>query len=116
MHHPDIDADESILSRAALKWNARIILALDERPHRFLELKREMTGASQRMLTRALRSLQRDGLIDRVEVPDTVLHVSYLITDLGRSAAALVRHNNGWIARHLPAIRAAQLRFDAVDE
>jgi DNA-binding HxlR family transcriptional regulator len=105
--------EEAILGRAAFKWNKRIVLALDQHPHRFLELKRAFDGATQHMVARSLRSLQRDGLVNRTEIPDTVLHVTYELTDLGRAAARLIRYNRQWVAEHLQEIRTAQERFDS---
>ncbi|WP_439551503.1 winged helix-turn-helix transcriptional regulator [Falsiroseomonas sp.] len=95
------------------KWSALILLALDERPHRFGELRRAISDISQRMLTITLRDLQRDGLLTRTVHPTVPPSVEYALTDLGRSLVQAVRPLIGWADRHHGAIRDARRGFDA---
>ncbi len=45
------------------------LMALSRGEHRFSELRREIEGISQKMLTATLRDLERDGYVDRVVTP-----------------------------------------------
>ena len=64
------------------KWKLLIIRDLLSGTKRFSELRKNLTGISQRVLTENLRNLENDGLIDRevfAEVPPRVEYspVSY---------------------------------------
>ena len=76
-----------ILDRVADKWSLLVIALLDRRRLRFTELRREIDGISQRMLTVTLRQLERDGLVDRTVHPVVPPRVDYELTPLGRDAA-----------------------------
>ena len=58
-----------ILDRIADKWSLLAIALLEGRTLRFNELRREIDGISQRMLTVTLRQLERDGLVTRTVYP-----------------------------------------------
>ncbi len=78
-------AVRGVLDRIGEKWSYLLVLSLAERPHRFGELRRKVTDISQRMLTETLRSLQRDGLVDRAVFATTPPSVEYRLTELGQS-------------------------------
>ena len=52
------------------KWKLLIIRNLLERPWRFNELKKNLEGISQKVLTDSLRSMENDGLIIRTVYPE----------------------------------------------
>ena len=56
-----------------------------ERLWRFNELKRDLEGISQKVLTDSLRSMEVDGLITRTVFPEVPPHVEYALSDLGHS-------------------------------
>ncbi len=103
----------NVLAGLSGKWSVLILLALDERPHRFGELRRAIDDISQRMLTLTLRYLQRDGLLTRTVHPTVPPSVEYGLTELGRSLVQATLPLVGWADRHLPAIRGARQAFDA---
>lgn len=67
------------------KWKLLIIRNLLERPWRFNELKKDLEGISQKVLTDSLRSMEADGLITRTVFPEVPPRVEYALSDLGRS-------------------------------
>ena len=67
------------------KWKLLIIRNLNERPWRFNELKRDLDGISQKVLTESLRSLEEDGIVSRTVYPEMPPKVEYALTDLGLS-------------------------------
>ncbi|HEV2673843.1 MAG TPA: helix-turn-helix domain-containing protein [Aliidongia sp.] len=103
----------SVLDRIGDKWSFLLILTLAPRPHRFGELRRAVDDISQRMLTQTLRSLQRDGLVDRTVFPTTPPSVEYRLTALGLSLLEPMRGLVAWADLQLPAITGARARFDA---
>jgi DNA-binding HxlR family transcriptional regulator len=86
------------LSRLGEKWTPGLICELAARPRRYGELRREL-GISPKVLTSALRSLEQDGYVSRLESPSIPLQVSYELTTLGRSFHELLLNIEGWAAR-----------------
>lgn len=101
-----------ILSRVGDKWSVQVVVALREHPRRFNELKRHINGISQQMLTRTLKSLERDGMVSRKVHDRTPPQVEYALTDLGRSLAEPVRQLAEWSVAHLGTIYAHRERYD----
>ncbi|WP_114226854.1 MULTISPECIES: winged helix-turn-helix transcriptional regulator [Sphingomonas] len=102
-----------VLNRVGDKWSMLIVMILGEGPRRFNELKRQIDGISQRMLTLSLRSLERDGLVSRTVEPTVPPRVTYALTELGGSLKEPVEALGRWAMAHIACIRAAQQRFDA---
>ena len=67
------------------------MIELARRPYRFGELRRELRDISQRMLTRTLRGLERDGLVRRTVTPTVPPRVDYELTELGAGLRAMAR-------------------------
>jgi DNA-binding HxlR family transcriptional regulator len=67
------------------KWKLLIIRNLLQRPWRFNELKKNLEGISQKVLTDSLRSMEEDGLITRTVYPEVPPRVEYALSDLGQS-------------------------------
>jgi DNA-binding HxlR family transcriptional regulator len=106
-----------VLNRVGDKWSMLIVMILSRGPKRFSELKREIDGISQRMLTLSLRGLERDGLLTRTVTPSIPPRVDYELTELGIGLREPVKALGEWAIEHIGCIRAAQERFDkAADE
>ena len=61
------------------KWKSMILYVLSSKGVvRFNQLKKMISGISQKMLTQQLRELERDGLIKRQAFPEVPPHVEYL--------------------------------------
>ncbi len=101
-----------VLSRIGDKWTVMIIAELGEGPLRFNELRRAITGVSQRMLTLTLKNLERDGLVSRTVTPSVPPRVDYALTDLGQSMLEPVQALGQWAAAHIPAMDAAREQYD----
>src|SRR6478735_2770501 len=101
-----------VRNRVGDKWSMQIVMALSNGSRRFSELKREIDGVSQRMLTLSLRGLERDGLISRHVTPSIPPRVDYELTELGISLREPVKGLGAWAIAHIDCIRAAQARFD----
>lgn len=102
-----------VIGRIGDKWTVMVIILLRQRGHRFNELKREIDGISQRMLTLALRNMERDGLVTRTVTPSIPPRVDYELTDVGRSLAGPVKVLGDWAFQNLRHIAAAQVSYDA---
>jgi len=101
-----------VLQRIGDKWSVLVVTILADGPKRFSELKREILGISQRMLTLTLRGLERDGLVSRTVTPTIPPRVDYELTALGHSLRGPVCALAGWATENIAAIHAAQAQFD----
>lgn len=104
-----------VLDKLGDKWTTLILIALARGPHRFSQIHRAIPDISKRMLTQSLRSLQRDGLLQRTVFPTTPPSVEYRLTKLGSSLlhplAALV----SWAETNQEEMVAARAVFDAAE-
>ncbi|MEV5571038.1 helix-turn-helix domain-containing protein [Spirillospora sp. NPDC052269] len=101
-----------ILDRVADKWSLLVIALLDERSLRFTELRRSVQGVSQRMLTRTLRHLERDGLVHRTVHPVVPPRVDYTLTPLGASLHSTIKALVDWTELNKGAIATARDAYD----
>ncbi|MER7009307.1 helix-turn-helix domain-containing protein [Dactylosporangium sp. NPDC000555] len=92
------------------KWTLLLITLLGRQPYRFNELHRAVEGISQRMLTRTLRTLESDGLVEREVFPTSPPGVEYRLTPLGVSLLAPLSELAGWAVDHHAEIAAARRR------
>ncbi len=99
------------LERAASKWTLDVVIALEWGPQRFSEL-RSATGASSQGLTRALRAMERDGLLTRTEHPGAVPHVEYALSPLGISLCDVVGVLREWAEANGAAVSLARDDYD----
>lgn len=101
-----------MIDRIGDKWTLLIIATLGQSEQmRFTELRDSIEGVSQKMLTKTLRQLERDGLISRKVYPVVPPKVEYRLTPLGHSLLALVTGICGWVSTHLPEIEEARRAF-----
>jgi DNA-binding HxlR family transcriptional regulator len=105
-----------ILSRVGDKWSVQVVVELGEGPKRFNELRRIVSGISQRMLTLTLRGLERDGLVTRTVYPTIPPRVEYKLTGLGCSLLKTVRGLGAWAIENRDEILEARRRFDEQGE
>jgi len=78
------------------KWKLLIIRNLLARPWRFNELLRGLEGISRKVLTESLRSMERDGIVERIDLSQRVPHVEYRLTAMGRSLRPILMQMQEW--------------------
>ncbi|MFG2134075.1 winged helix-turn-helix transcriptional regulator [Streptomyces sp. NPDC048751] len=91
------------------KWAPLVMRLLGEGAQPFSELRRALPRTSSKELTRALRSLDRDGFITRAAEADST---GYSLTPLGRSLLAVLLDVYAWTAEHWDEIVDARERAD----
>ena len=102
----------SVLSNVTGKWRMIIILALEDEPKRFGDLKRCIGDITQSVLTENLRGLQRDGYLTRTVFPGPPIAVSYELTPLGRSLLERLKPLVFWSHEQMDAVRQFRMEFD----
>ncbi|MEM1180779.1 MAG: helix-turn-helix domain-containing protein [Acidobacteriota bacterium] len=104
---------ERVLDVFGGKWKPAVINALEEEGVlRFNELRRALPDVSQRMLTKQLRELERDGIVSRRHFPDIPPRVEYSLTELGESLRPIGRALDAWGAEKMPEVEEARLAYD----
>jgi len=78
------------------KWKLLIIRNLLQRPWRFNELRKDLDGISQKVLTDSLRSMEEDGLITRTVYPEVPPRVEYALSGLGKSLKPILDSMVAW--------------------
>lgn len=101
-----------VMARLGEKWTMLVIVALENGPMRFGELRRKVEGVSQKILSKTTRNLERDGLLTRRLIDEKPLHVEYELTERGRELFVVVQALKTWAEKHLHAIIANGRSFD----
>lgn len=99
-----------VLNHVASRWGILIICSLRDGPRRFSELRGQVGGISEKMLSQNLRQLVTDGLVERQVVPTSPPQVSYALTTLGHELSGHVKALVDWAVRRSDQIVAAQSR------
>ena len=104
-----------VLNRVGDKWSMQVVVVLREQPRRFNDLRRQVNGISQQMLTRTLKVLERDGLVERTVLASSPPQVEYALTPFGVSLSEPVRALAKWALANLDVLYDNRLRYDASD-
>ena len=78
------------------KWKLLIMRNLLVRPWRFNELKKDLDGISQKVLSESLHSMEDDGIVKRVVYPEVPPHVEYKLTEMGESMRPVLAAMQEW--------------------
>jgi DNA-binding HxlR family transcriptional regulator len=79
------------------KWKLLIVIELGRgKPQRFGALQHALAGINQKVLTAALRGLERDGIVERVAYTELPPRVEYSLTGRGRGALGVVNALQTW--------------------
>jgi DNA-binding HxlR family transcriptional regulator len=105
-----------VLGRVGDKWSALTIAMLGTGTKRFSQLRRDIDGISQRMLTVTLRNLERDGLVSRQIYAEVPPRVEYTLTDLGTSLHESILSLVQWSENHTAEIQQARTDYDRTNE
>jgi DNA-binding HxlR family transcriptional regulator len=90
-----------------------VIALLGDRTRRFSELKRQIDGISQRMLTLTLPQLEREGLVRRTVYSEVPPRVEYRLSPMGKTLLGTVQQLVDWALVHRDELVEARTRYDA---
>ena len=106
-----------MIAQVADKWTMLVLEALEEHGTlRFGEVGRIVGGISQKMLTKTLREMERDGLVVRTVHPVIPPHVDYTLTELGRELSAAFCGVWTWAETYHAEVSAARRAFREREE
>lgn len=98
------------------KWATSVIYVLSLGKRRYSELQSDIGGVSRRMLTRTLRNLERDGIVQRIEYDEQPPRVEYSLTLLGESLVEPLRGICQWAIVNFSAVETARDKAAQSDE
>jgi len=105
-----------VVNRIGDRWSLLVLYSLEDQTRRFQELRRAVDGISQKMLTQTLRTLERDGLVQRTVYASVPPKVEYKLTPLGASLSATIAAIRTWAYTHMDQIESARVNFDTRNE
>jgi DNA-binding HxlR family transcriptional regulator len=88
------------------KWKGLILFALQDGPLRFGELRRAVTGISERVLILQLREMETAGLLHRELYHQVPPKVEYSLTEFGHSLNTAMAPLGEWGEQHMERIEA----------
>jgi len=87
---------ETALERIDGKWKGVVLYHLLGETLRFNEIRRRIPNVTQRVLTKQLRELERDGLVSRQVYAEVPPKVEYRLTELGESLRPIILALRQW--------------------
>ena len=96
----------SVLDTITSRWGSLALVLLLQHPFRFSQLARQIGGVSEKMLAQTLRSLERDGFVDRTVTPSTPPQVTYALSPLGHQVATRLQVLTSWVEQNLAPVLA----------
>lgn len=100
-----------VLGRMGSKWTIHVVIALLHGPMRFGDLRRQVTGISQKMLTQTLRELEEDGLVTRTVTPVIPPRVDYELTPMGMELQGPLSAMGEWATRNRERVASARRAY-----
>lgn len=97
-----------ILQHLTNRWGVLVMIVLMKGTKRFSELRREIEGVSERMLTQTLQQLEQDGMLIRRSYNTVPPHVEYYLTEYGKQAGAKLADLVDWLEENLVEILASK--------
>ena len=114
---PELCKVDEALGILVGKWKPIILLHLfTEGTLRFSELKRLMPGITQKMLTKQLRELENEDIIDRVIYPQVPPKVEYSISEYGKGLRPLLDTMHEWGTSHIAHIQKVRSEKNVIAE
>ncbi|MDZ5431404.1 helix-turn-helix domain-containing protein [Pseudomonas fluorescens] len=102
-----------VLTHAGNRWSLGVVHALGVAGKlRHAEIGRRMHGVTQRMLTRTLRQLERDGLVVRHDYHEVPPRVEYALSDLGMGLLVHMIPLWTWVIENGSGFRSARATYD----
>ena len=111
------ESQQGIVVREALerigdKWTILVVGMLEDGPQRFTALRQRVPGISQRMLTRTVRHLERDGLVSRTAFSEIPPRVEYELTAVGRELLPPVLAMADWALANSQTVEESRHAYD----
>jgi DNA-binding HxlR family transcriptional regulator len=104
---------EAALDVVGGKWKVLILWALRTAPRRFGDLRRQVTGISEKMLIQHLKELEQDQIVSRQDFKEVPPRVEYALTSFGSSLYEALSPLCAWGHQHMARIEACKQQCEA---
>lgn len=103
----------NVIARLGDRWSILVLLTLEPKTSamRYRDIQKSIPDISQKMLTRTLRSLEADGLVERIAYAEVPPRVEYSLTSRGRSLIPLLNSLIDWAMENLNGIISDRKKF-----
>ena len=91
------------MSKIGGKWKPIILFLISKGANRFGILQRAISGISKQMLTKQLRELEADGILERKIYAEIPPRVEYFVTDLGQTLFPIIESMKHWGEANMPS-------------
>jgi DNA-binding HxlR family transcriptional regulator len=105
-----------LIGRLSARWTLPVALTLRCGPVRFNAIRRAVPGLSQQMLTRTLKTLERDGMVTRTVHPSVPPRVEYALTELGVALVEEGQRLGAWAQTHLEQVDSSRANYDRANQ
>jgi DNA-binding HxlR family transcriptional regulator len=105
---------EAALEVVGGKWKVLILWPLHSAgARRFGELRRAVSGISEKMLIQHLKEMEADGIVTRKDFKEVPPRVEYALTAFGESLCAALAPLCAWGTLHMKRIEACKEALEA---
>jgi DNA-binding HxlR family transcriptional regulator len=98
---------EAALAVVGGKWKPLVLWRLAPQARRFGELRRLVSGISEKMLIQQLREMEADGIVARRDFQEVPPRVEYALTPLGLSLTEALKPLCAWGLTHMKEIETS---------
>lgn len=104
-----------VLDLIGSKWKLPIIISLAFGNKRFKELERQLENISPRMLSKELKDLEQNGLVNRAVFNTMPVTVEYSLTEYGQSLDKVIEVMREWGTEHRERIMHKKVEMTTLD-
>jgi DNA-binding HxlR family transcriptional regulator len=97
-----------VLNHVTSRWAVLVFVVLRHETLRFSQIRRQIDGVSERMLSQTLKTLENDGFVVRLSYDVVPPHVEYHLTPMGGDMADRLLDMVRFIEGNLTDIMKAQ--------
>lgn len=101
-----------LLDRIGDRWTVLVMGVLADGPARPRDIAARVGGITPKMLTQTLKTLERDGLVNRTAYAEVPPRVIYDLTPAGATLEPVARAIQSWVREHAASVVAARERYD----
>lgn len=88
------------IARLSGRWKTNILWLIWNGTNRFNAICRELPTVNKAVVSRQIRSMEQDELIERRVIKTKPLHVEYSLTESGRSLGPIIERLAAWGQTH----------------
>lgn len=97
------------------KWKPILLFRISTKINRFGNLLKSIEGINKQMLSKQLKELEKDGVLERKVFAEIPPRVEYSLTTKGKSLMPVVKSMDNWGKKNLKLIKETKSNGDEID-